>query len=84
MSLEHAISAPFWRLDCLREDLGESGSFAVTVFDAETGAPFTRISGVDFLQMRVRVLDGPGRYYLEIEQDSSNIPYEIKAVTFSE
>jgi hypothetical protein len=79
-----AITAPFWRLDCIREDLGESGSFAVTVYDAETGAPFTRISGVDFLQMRVRVLDGPGRYYLEIEQDSSIIPYEIKAVTFSE
>lgn len=56
----------------------------MTVFDAETGTPFTRVSGVDFLQMRVRVLDGPGRYYLEIEQDDSNIPYEINAVTFSE
>lgn len=79
-----AISEPFWRLDCFREDLGESGSFAVTVYDAETGAPFTKVTGVDFLQMRVRILDGPGRYYLEIEQDSSTIPYEIKAVTFSE
>ena len=79
-----AISEPFWRLDCFRDDLGESGAFAVTVFDAETGAPFTRISGVDFLQMRVRILDGPGRYFLEIEQDTSDIPYEIKVVTFSE
>ena len=79
-----AIAEPFWRLDCRRQDLGESGSFAVTVFDAETGAPFTRITGVDFLQMRVRILNGPGRYYLEIEQDDSNIPYDIKAVTFSE
>lgn len=77
------IAAPLWRLDCRRDDLGDSGSFSITVYDDETKQPFTKIAGVDFLQMRVRILDGPGRYYLKIEQDSSNIPYEIKAVTFS-
>jgi hypothetical protein len=74
------ITTELWRIDCLRDDLGQAGSFTVTVYDAESRQPFTRISHVDFLQMRVRVLDGPGRYYLVIEQDGSNIPYDIRAV----
>lgn len=78
------VEAPFWRLDCLRDDFGQAGAFSVTVYDAKTDRPFTRLSDVDFLQMRVRVLDGPGRYYLVIEQDESGIPYEIRAVTFAE
>jgi hypothetical protein len=68
----------------VRDDFGQSGSFSVTVIDAETDRPITRLGDVDFLQMRVRVLDGPGRYYLVIEQDESGIPYEIRAVTFSD
>lgn len=76
------ISEPFWRLDVLRKDFGIPGKFAVTVYLAETDQPFTRITNVDYLQMRVRVLDGRGRYYLKIEQDESALPYEIRAVTF--
>lgn len=78
-----SINAPFWRLDCLRDDFGQAGAFSVTVYDADTDRPFTRLGDVDFLQMRVRVLDGPGRYYLKIEQDESALPYEIRAVTFA-
>jgi len=39
---------------------------------------------VDLRQMRVRLLDGPGRYYLVIEQDDPDLPYDIRAVTFPE
>ena len=78
------ITTDLWRLECNREDLGNPGTFTVTVYDAETRAPFTRISDVDFLQMRVRVLTGPGRYYLNIDQDDTGTPYEIKAVSLSE
>jgi hypothetical protein len=78
-----AIDAPFWRLDCLRDDFGQAGKFSVTVYDADTDQPFTQIADVDYLQMRVRVLDGPGRYYLKIEQDESALPYEIRVVTFA-
>jgi len=79
-----SIEDPFWRLDCLRDDFGQAGAFSVTVYDADTDRPFTRLGDVDFLQMRVRVLDGPGRYYLKIEQDDSGTPYEIRAVTFAD
>ncbi len=77
------ISKSFWRLDILRKDLGQSGRFTVTVYFAETDLPFTRITNVDYLQMRVGTLDGPGKYYLKIEQDESALPYEIRAVTFA-
>lgn len=77
------ISEPFWRLDVLRKDFGIPGKFAVTVYLAETDQPFTRITDVDYLQMRVQVLDDPGRYYLKIEQDESALPYEIRVVTFA-
>lgn len=76
------IDAPFWRLDCLRDDFGQAGKFSVTVYDAETDKPFTQISDVDYLQMRVRVLSGPGRYYLKIDQDEFKIPYDIRVLTF--
>ncbi len=79
-----SIEDSFWRLDCLRDDFGQAGAFSVTVYDADTDRPFTRLGDVDYLQMRVRVLEGPGRYYLKIEQDESGIPYEIRAVTFAE
>ncbi len=77
------ISEPFWLLDIRRKDFGRPGRFAVTVYVAETNQPFTRITSVDYLQMRVQVLDDPGRYYLKIEQDESALPYEIRAVTFA-
>jgi hypothetical protein len=78
------ITTKLWRLDCLRDDFGEAGTFTITVYDATTRQAFTRISDVDFLQMRVRLLDGPGRYYLVIEQDDPDLPYDIRAVTFPE
>lgn len=79
-----SIDSPFWRLECLREDFGLPGKFAVTLYDADTDQPFTRLADLDYLQMRVCLVGGPGRYYLQIEQDESVIPYEIRAVTFGE
>jgi len=79
-----SIESSFWRLECLREDFGLPGKFAVTLYDADTDQPFTRLADVDYLQMRVCLVSGPGRYYLEIEQDESALPYQIRAVTFSE
>lgn len=78
------VDKKIWRLECLRDDFGNPGHFSITVFDATTREPFTRISDVDFLQMRVRVLNGPGTYYLEIEQDDVGPKFEINVETFTE
>lgn len=79
-----SIDKPFWRLDCFRDDFGKVDDFAITIYDAKTDRPFTRLGQADFLQMRVRVMEGPGSYYLKIEQGKLQIPYEIHAVTFDE
>ncbi len=66
-----------WRLTCSRSDDMGPSKFSITIHDAQNGRPFTRIDGADFMQMRMRVYDDPGRYYLKIEQDESGIPYQI-------
>ena len=71
------IESPVWCLSCKREDFGISGGFAITVYDAETDAPFTRIADKDFLGMRTRIFERPGQYYFVVEQDASRIPYEL-------
>ena len=71
------IESPVWCLSCKRADFGISGGFAITVYDAETDAPFTRIADKDFLGMRTRIFERPGQYYFVVEQDASRIPYEL-------
>jgi len=66
-----------WRISCTRADQGVPSDFSVTIHDATDDRPFTRITDTDFLGMRMRVFDDPGRYYLKIEQDASAIPYQI-------
>lgn len=75
------IESEVWRLSCKREDFGQQGDFAVTVCDAETDAPFTRIADKDFLGMRSRVFERPGKYYFVVEQDASKLPYELTVST---
>lgn len=72
-----AIDSPLWQLECRRDDLDTDGAFAITVFDADTDTPFTRIADKDFLGMRIRIFDRPGRYYFVVEQDSTRIPYSL-------
>lgn len=75
---EFTVGRGLWRIECsLAEAAGDDG-FAVTVYDADSGMPFTRITGPDFLGMRMRVFDRPGRYYLAVEQQGlRTVPYEI-------
>lgn len=75
------IESPVWRLICKRDDFGITGDFAITVYDAETDAPFTRIPDKDFLGMRSRIFERPGKYYFVVEQDASRIPYEVTVST---
>ncbi len=78
------IADGLWRLDCIRQDSGLAGDFSITVFDADSEQPFTRISGVDFLRMRTRVFHKTGNFYLVIEQDINALPYEIKVSALAE
>ena len=75
---EFTVSEGVWRLDCRLAGAGDEGGFAVTLYDAETDKPFTRIAGADFLGMRTRVFDEPGRYYVVVEQGLAAIPYEVE------
>lgn len=75
------IEGSLWRLHCEREDFGLDGDFAITVYDAETDTPFTRIADKDFLKMRSRIFERPGKYYFVVEQDSNRIPYELTVST---
>lgn len=78
---EVVIETSLWRLQCERADFGLDGDFAITVYDAETDAPFTRMADKDFLKMRSRIFERPGRYYFVVEQDANQIPYELTVST---
>lgn len=72
------VGEGIWRLDCRVAGGGVDESFAVTIFDADTDQPFTRIAGADFLGMRTRIFDEPGRYHVVVEQGLAAVPYEIE------
>lgn len=74
---EFYVGRGLWRIDCRVADEATATGFSVTLYDAETGKPFTRISGPDYLGMRTRVFDQPGRYYLVVAQGGIPVPYEI-------
>ena len=76
---EFSVGRGLWRLDCRVPEGADD--FAVTLYDAETGKPFTRIAGPDFLGMRTRVFDDPGKYYITVEQGLRAVPYEIEVST---
>lgn len=76
-----SIESSVWVLNCTRDDFGQRGDFSVTVYDAESDAPFTRIADKDFLGMRSRVFERPGKYYFVVEQDGNKIPYELTVST---
>jgi hypothetical protein len=78
------IESSLWRLHCEREDFGLDGDFAITVYDAETDTPFTRIADKDFLKMRSRIFERQGKYYFVVEQDSDRIPYELTVSAVAE
>lgn len=80
---EFSVGRGLWRLDCRVADGGTADAFAATVYDAKTGKPFTRIAGPDFLGMRTRIFDEPGRYYLVVEQGLVHVPYEIEVSALS-
>jgi len=75
---EFTVAEGIWRLDCRVGGGGAEESFAVTIFDADTDQPFTRIASADFLGMRTRIFDEPGRYYVVVEQGLAAMPYEIE------
>jgi hypothetical protein len=75
---EFTVGEGIWRLDCRVGGGGSEEGFAVTIFDADTDQPFTRIAGGDFLGMRTRIFDEPGRYYVVVEQGLAAVPYEIE------
>ena len=77
------IKVGVWRLDCDYHGVNGAG-FSVMIHDAETGRPFTRIADMDFLRMRMRVFDEPGRYYLVVEGDSEARPYKITVSVLSQ
>lgn len=76
---EFSVGRGLWRLDCRVPEGADD--FAVTLYDAETDKPFTRIAGPDFLGMRTRVFDEPGKYYITVEQGLRAVPYEIEVST---
>ena len=78
------IGSGLWRVDCKRQDFDQPGDFSITVFDADSEKPFTRISRRDFLGMRTRIFDEPGNYYMVVKQDINQIPYEITVRSMSE
>lgn len=78
---EFTVGPGLWQLECRLVGPGSEEGFAVTLYDAETGKPFTRIASPDFLGMRTKVFDKPGRYYLVVEQGLVPVAYEIEAST---
>jgi len=78
------IESDLWSLVCEREAPPLSGDFSISVYEAGSKVPFTRISDADYLGMRARVFDGPGEYYFVIDQAKGGIPYEIEIRTMAE
>lgn len=74
---EFAVGEGLWKIDCRLTGTGSEEGFAATLFDAETGQPFTRIAGADFLGMRTRVFDEPGTYYIVVEQGLAAVSFEV-------
>lgn len=78
--LPEFIAGPgIWQIECRLVGPGSEEGFAVTLYDAESGKPFTRIADPDFLGMRTQVFDKPGRYYIVVEQGLVPVAYEIEA-----
>lgn len=73
---EFTVGEGLWRIDCWASN-GATSGLTVTLYDAETEKPFTRIDGADFLGMRTRIFEGPGRYYAEVDLDPGVTGYEI-------
>lgn len=78
---DFSVARGVWRLDCRLAGSGSGAGFAVTLYNADTDMPFTRISDPDFLGMRTRFFDEPGRYYLVVEQGVLPAPFEIEVST---
>lgn len=76
---EFTVGPGLWQLECRLVGPGSEEGFAVTLYDAETGMPFTRIADPDFLGMRTKVFDKPGRYYVAVEQGLLPVAYEVEA-----
>ena len=74
---EFTAGPGIWQIECRLVGPGSEEGFAVTLHDAETGKPFTRIASPDFLGMRTKVLDKPGRYYIVVEQGLVPVAYDI-------
>ena len=75
------VDEGLWRIDCRLIEAVASENFSVTVYDADTDVPFTRIAGADFLGMRMRIFDKPGNYYLVVDQGVLDVAYEISVST---
>jgi len=74
---DFSVGHGLWRIRCILLDESAAAGFAVTVYNADTDAPFTRIAAPDYLGMRSRIFDTPGKYYLLVEQRHTPVPYEI-------
>lgn len=77
---EFSVGEGLWRIDC-RATNGATSGLSVTLYDADTGKPFTRIGAADFLGMRTRIFEGPGRYYAEVSLEPGVTGYEIAVGT---
>ncbi|MCC6142711.1 MAG: hypothetical protein IT368_02780 [Candidatus Hydrogenedentes bacterium] len=75
---EFTVGAGIWQLACTLSGAGSEDDFAVTLYHADTGQPFTRIAGADFLGMRTRIFDEPGRYYVVVEQGLLPLTYVVE------
>ena len=67
-----------WFLSCQLEDNHYEDGFSVTVYESGSSLPFTRISGEDFLGMRARVFEKPGKYRFEITHDDRDGGYKVE------
>lgn len=80
-SPEFTVGRGLWRLECKGAGLRTPNGFSVTVYDATTDTPFTRISNGDFLGMRARIFDRPGTYYVVIDQGIDTVNWEVSVTT---
>ncbi len=80
-SPEFIVGRGLWRLECRIAAPRTPSGFSVTLYDAETDTPFTRISDGDFLGMRARIFDRPGTYYVVVDQGIEFVSWEISVTT---
>ena len=80
-SPQFTVGRGLWRLECRGPGPRTPSGFSVTLFDAGTDQPFTRISDADFLGMRARIFDRPGTYYVVVDQGIDTVSWEISITT---